>query len=231
MEGRRKVGLLIPSTDTAMEADLWRHLPADVTLHVARMLMEATTVAAEEKMLTEELEPAARRVGSVMPELVVFGCTSAAALRGIEGDRVISQTVTAITGAPCVTVVQAAVNDIRNRRMRSLLLVTPYVEEINLRLQATFRQAGLPVTGVVGMGLDHDLKIGAVPPTRIREFVLEAVKHAQTAPDGVFVSCTTFRALEVAAQLEQDLGMPVVTSNKAVLRALGERLGIQLSLE
>ena len=42
MEHRRRVGLLVPSSDTVMEADLWRRLPSQFTLHVARMYMEST---------------------------------------------------------------------------------------------------------------------------------------------------------------------------------------------
>jgi len=55
--------------------------------------MESTTVAGEEKMLREELTPAARRVASVHPELVIFGCTSVAALRGVDGDAAIARRV------------------------------------------------------------------------------------------------------------------------------------------
>ena len=91
MEQRRRLGLLVPSSDIAMEDDLWRRLPPDATLHVSRMHLESTTVAGEERMLDEELAPAARRVAAVRPELVIFGCTSAAALRGLDGDTAIAR--------------------------------------------------------------------------------------------------------------------------------------------
>lgn len=225
MESRRRVGLLIPSSDNVMEADLWRRLPVEVTLHVARMRMESTTVVGEEKMLREELVPATRRVASVRPELVIFGCTSAAALHGLEGDTAIARQVEEIVGCPCVTVVQAAVGEIGRRAPRRLLLVTPYLAELNDRLRNTFREAGLPVIGVVGMGLDNDLDIGAVPPGEIRRFVAAAARSVDPAPDCVFVSCTTFRAFEVAEELERELGIPVVTSNRAAYQAILRHLG------
>lgn len=229
MKDWRRVGLLVPSSDIVMEADLWRRLPFQFTLHVARMYMESTTVAGEEKMLQDELAPAARRIASVDPELVIFGCTSAAALRGIDGDAAIARRVGRIAGCPCITVVQAAVQEIRRLKAQRLLLVTPYVAELNDRLQKTFLEAGLPVTGVVGMGLDDDLDIGAVPPEEIRRFVLTATRDAIPAPDCIFVSCTTFRAFEVVEDLERELGIPVITSNRgavhAILRHLGDGCG------
>ncbi len=220
MQDRRRLGLLLPSSDVVMEDDLWRRLPPAFTLHVARMYLETTTVAGEEKMLDEELAPAARRVASVRPELAIFGCTSAAALRGLAGDAAIAQLVETITECPCITVVQAAFQEIRRLAPQHLLLVTPYIEELNKRMQRTFREAGLPVTAVVGMGLDDDLDIGAVTPAQIREFVIAAARNAVPTPDCVFVSCTTFRAFEAAEGLEEELGIPVVTSNRSVHRAI-----------
>ena len=222
---RRRVGLLVPSSDIVMEADLWRRLPAGVTLHVARMYMQATTVAGEERMLQEELVPAVHRVASVHPEWVIFGCTSAAALRGLDGDAAIAHRVEAIADCPCVTVVQAAFQEIRRLRVRRLLLVTPYIAEINDRLQNTFQEAGLPVTGTVGMGLDDDLDIGAVSPEEVLRFVVSATESADPAPECVFVSCTTFRAFEVAENLERELGIPVVTSNRSAFQLILRHLG------
>jgi maleate isomerase len=225
MHDRRRLGLLVPSSDIVMENDLWRRLPSGSMLHVARMHLEETTVAGEERMLDHELAPAAHRLAAVRPEWVVFGCTSAAALRGLDGDAAIADLVEHIVGCPCTTVVQAAFKEIQRASPGQLLLVTPYIEEINERMLKTFAEAGLPVTRVVGMGLDDDLDIGAVPPHRIYDFVVAAVRETIPAPECVFVSCTTFRAFEVAESLEQELGIPVVTSNRAVYQALMRHLG------
>ena len=225
MKDKSRVGLLLPSSDVVMEADLWRRLPSHVNLHVARMYLGSTTVAGEEKMLNEELAPAARRVASVAPDLVVFGCTSGTAIRGLDGDAAIACQMETIVGCPGITVVQAALYEIEQIAPRHLLLVTPYVEEINERMQKTFLEAGLPVTRVVGMGLDDDLDIGAVPPQAIREFVVAAARDTTPSPECVFVSCTTFRSFEVAEDLERELGIPVVTSNRGVFRAILRHLG------
>ena len=47
MGERNRIGLLIPASDTVMEVDLWRRLPQHLTLHVARMYLESTTIAGE----------------------------------------------------------------------------------------------------------------------------------------------------------------------------------------
>ena len=78
-----RVGLVVPSPNTVMEADLYRRLPAGATLHTARMYMVETTPEGESAMLDDHLPGAIRDLASARPDVVVFGCTSAGALRGL----------------------------------------------------------------------------------------------------------------------------------------------------
>jgi maleate isomerase len=178
-------------------------------------------------MLDEELAPAARRIHSVRPDLAIFGCTSAAALRGLDGDRAIADLVQQIAGCPCITVIQAAFDWIDQIKPQRLLLVTPYLDELNERMRSTFCAAGMPVAHVAGLGLDDDLDIGAVPPDRIHEFVVDSARAMEEAPDCVFVSCTTFQSFAAADGLEAELGIPVVTSNRGVFRAIVRHFGLE----
>jgi acyl-CoA synthetase (AMP-forming)/AMP-acid ligase II len=77
-----RVGLIVPSSNTVMEADLYRRLPADATLLTARMYLVETTPAGEAAMLDDHLPGAVRDLATARPDAVVFGCTSAGALRG-----------------------------------------------------------------------------------------------------------------------------------------------------
>jgi maleate isomerase len=219
------IGLLVPSSDTVMEPDLWGRIPENIHLHVARMYMESTTVAGEEKMLDDELEPAAHRIRSVEPELVIFGCTSAAALRGLDGDADIASRVENITGGKCITVIQAVFAELNKVNPERLLLITPYLEDVTERLRRTFVEAGQPVVETDFLGLDSDLDIAAVSPEEIKQFVSRAAKRTEPAPDCVFISCTTFRAFEVAEELEKELGFPVITSNRSAYRAIWQYFG------
>lgn len=216
----RRIGLLVPSSDTVMEPDLWRRLPIDVSLHVARMYLESTTISGEEKMLQEELKPAARRLSSVKPNLMIFGCTSAAGLHGLDGDARIAKQVTEITGSQTITVTQAAIEEIKSIRPQNVFLFTPYVPELTERLLITFQEAGLPVVDNHGLGLDSDLDIAAVTPEEICNVVVEHVRSLSEMPDCIFVSCTTFRAFEATDVIENELSIPVLTSNKAAFRAI-----------
>jgi maleate isomerase len=184
------------------------------------MYLEVTTVIGEEKMLREELVPAAHRVSSVRPNLTIFGCTSAAGLHGLDGDARIAKQVTEITGSQTITVTQAAIEEIKSIQPQSIFLFTPYVAELTERLQNTFQEAGLPIVGNRCLGLDSDLDIAAVTPEEIRNVVVEHVRSLSEMPDYVFISCTTFRGFEAADVIENELSIPVLTSNKAAFQAI-----------
>ena len=102
-----RIGLLIPSSNTMMEVDFVRGLPPHATLHTARMFMEDTTAAGESRMLDEFSMGAARDIATARPDVVVFGCTSAGALRGDAYDSELCARISAVTSAPTLSTIQA----------------------------------------------------------------------------------------------------------------------------
>ena len=78
-----------------------------------------------------------------------------------------------------------------------------------------------------GLGLDDDLAIAAVPHETIRTTVVQAARKLNPLPDAIFISCTTFRALEAQAAIESELKIPVQTSNKAVLQSILQHFKIE----
>lgn len=223
---RIRIGILTPASDTVIEVDFSRHFIGNITVHTARMYMESTTVTGELKMLKEEVEPAARRIGQVAPEIVVFGCTSASALLGLAGEKNLVHRIESIVECRCVTVAGASIKKLKKKSAGSIMILTPYIPEVNLRLETTFKEAGLPISYIAGMGYDNDLKIGNTEPEEIIDFAKEHFPRAQA--DCLFLSCTTLRSTEAAPQLEKELGVPVITSNTATIAGVEEMISKNL---
>jgi maleate isomerase len=217
---RKRIGLLVPAGDTVIEVDLGRHFTTDITVHTARMYMEKTTVEGELKMLEQEVDPAARRIAQIEPELAVFGCTSAGALLGLAGERNLVQRIENIVHCKCLTVTRAVIDQLKKRKPNSIMILTPYIPEVNTKLEATLKEAGLPIVYIAGMGYDSDLKIGNTEPEEIIDFTMKHFR--KVSADSLFLSCTTLRAAEVVPRLEMDLGVPVLTSNTATIASVEE---------
>ena len=213
----RRVGLIVPSSNTVAEVDFYRRLPDTATLHTARMYLEDVTVEAETTMLDEHLPRAVADIETTQPDVVVFACTSAGALRGNDAEAVLTAAISAQTGARTVSVAAAVRTAIESRGARRIVVITPYVTSLNDRIQASLEEDGLEVAAIHGMGIVDNHEIGAVSPEQITRFARTCVEPSDI--DLLFVSCTNFRAVEARPSIEESLGIPVVTSNHAALEA------------
>lgn len=219
----RRVGLLVPSSNTVMEPDLSRALPADVTLHTGRMLLDEVTPDGERRMLDEATLPAARALGTAEPHLTVFGCTSAGALRGLDADAEMTARIAAATDAPTVSVIMAVRDRRRALGVRRLAVATPYTADLTGRVTAALDDM-VDVVAVAHLGQTDNRRIGDTSPADITAFVRDELEG--TGADAVFISCTNFRAVEALDDLRDVLGVPVTSSNDATVHAVRERLAV-----
>lgn len=222
----RRVGLLIPSSNTMMEVDFTRGLPPSCQLHTGRMYMEATTEEGEIRMLDEFALPAARDVGTARPDVIVFGCTSAGALRGNDYDTELCERITEIAGAPAVSTIASVRSAIGASGARRVGVITPYVAELNDKIKASIEADGVEVVTIAGLGMTENFTIARVPHDEIVDFAVRSLAGLKI--DLAFVSCTNFGAVQAIPAISERLGVPVVTSNQAVLAATIERLGLSL---
>jgi maleate isomerase len=227
MTGRpARVGLMIPSSNTMMEVDFARDLPSGTALHTARMFMEDTTPAGESRMLDEFALPAARDLGTARPDVVVFGCTSAGALRGNDYDAGLCARISELTGAPTVSTIAAVRAAIESSGATTIGVITPYVDELNEKIRASIEADGTRVAAIAGLGITDNFEIAEVTPEDIVAFA-ERVLGPLAVGGSIglaFASCTNFAAMAARPAIAQRLGVPVVTSNQAVLAAAVARL-------
>jgi maleate isomerase len=227
MTGRpARVGLLIPSSNTMMEVDFTRDLPPGTALHTARMYMQDTTAAGENRMLDEFALPAARDIGTARPDVVVFGCTSAGALRGNDYDAELCARISELTGAPTVSTIRSVRAAIEESGATTVGVITPYVDELNEKIKASLEADGAKVAAIGGLGITENFKIAEVRGAEIVEFAAHTLGAlAASGSIGLaFASCTNFGAMAVRGAIAGRLGVPVITSNQAVLAAAVARL-------
>jgi maleate isomerase len=224
----RRLGLMIPSSNTMMESDFIHNAPAGTSVHTARMYMEETTAEGENRMLDEFTLPAARDLGTARPDVVVFGCTSAGALRGNDYDTQLCQRISEVAGAPVVSTIASVRAAIEAAGATRIGVITPYVDQLNEKIKASIEADGPQVVRIAGLGITDNFTIAEVSGDDIVGFAVRAL--GDLAEDGaidlVFASCTNFGAMAARQAIAGRLGLPVVTSNQAVFDAALARLGV-----
>ena len=223
---RARIGLIVPSSNTTMEAEFWRMAPEGVSIHTSRVrLVEVTPEAL--RLAAVEVVRAAEELATAEVSIVVYGCTSGSLLEGPEWEERLRREIGERAGVEAITTAQAVVEALRALGIRRVAVATPYVDEVNSREKTFLEKLGFTVVRIRGLGMVRNTDIGRQPPWVAYRLAKEVAKEVGPSVDGVFISCTNFRTIEVIELLEAELQLPVVSSNTAsmwlALRSLGIR--------
>ena len=217
---RARLGVLLPSGNRLTEPQFNVMLPRGVTMHTTRLRLNGSSEA-ELLRMAEGVEEAVSLVADARVDLILFHCTAVSTFSpALEKDVLARMRRT--SGIPVTATSEALVAALRAVGARKIVMLSPYIDGINDREATYLRAAGFEVVFLGGLGLNDADAMSAVTPDEWKAFVLS---HRHDDADAYLISCTTVRATEVAEELEQLLGKPVVTSNTAAvwhcLRTLG----------
>lgn len=206
---KKKLGFIVPSWNTVMEYECQRLAPDGVSVHFTRI---AHTNDEEETLLhmIHEVPALAELLAHAKLDAICFGCTGGSFVRPTM-DREISDLIEKNTGIPATTTATALVEAMHEMNISRVALASPYPKWLNERLVSFLAGKGVEV--VREKGLDTECP-AFLPPERSKELAREV---DCPEADGIFISCTNFRALEGVEELERTLGKPVLTSNTTTM--------------
>ncbi|WP_123965362.1 aspartate/glutamate racemase family protein [Streptomyces sp. TLI_185] len=219
---QRGVGVVAPF-DFALDRELWRWVPDEVSLHLTRTPFVPVEVSLDLARLVSEhetLDDAVRTLNAVAPEVVAYACTSGSFVGGIAGERAMCAAMTRAGAIPSVTTSGALLEALVALGARRVALVTPYTVSVTRALEEYVAEAGIKVTGRAYMGLTRH--IWKVP---YRDVVAMAHKAVRRPADVLFISCTNLPTYDVIPQLEAELRIPVISANQVTMWAALSRLG------
>jgi maleate isomerase len=217
---RARLGMLLPSVNTAAEAQFNAMLPDGVSLHTTRLKLNGGSEA-QLLAMAEGLEEGADLLADTGCDLILYHCTAVTTFNE-EMDRTLPKRITDATGVPATATSRALIAAFAALEAHRIVMVTPYGAATNAREVAFLENHQIRVLHDVGLDVKPASKMVAVEPGEWYRLVKQ---NARPDADAYFISCTAVRSLEVIDDLERDLGKPVVTSNQAAawhsLRTMG----------
>jgi maleate cis-trans isomerase len=224
---RKRIGVMIPSTNTTCEADFQMAAPENVTIHGQRLWItnEAMGEAGMERM-NADIESGIRYLATAKVDVIAYGCTTGSFYKGAGWDREMLALIERRAGVPAVAASPSVVEALRFFGAERISVATPYPEWNNQKLRAYLETAGFEVLNVDGEPVaarSGAQGINDQDPESVIEF---ASKVCRPEADVLFCSCTAWRSMEAAEILEQRVGKPVVTSNQATIWAAFRKIGI-----
>ncbi|MEP7455402.1 ectoine utilization protein EutA [Phyllobacterium sp. SB3] len=219
----KRVGLVILATDHTTEPDFQRMVASsNIGLYTSRIPYANPTTP---ENLRRMLHPMREGAWMILPDeelnAICYSCTSASVVIGDdEVERALQQ---AKPNVPVVTPTRAAVKGLQAFGAKKISILTPYTIETSKPMATYFSAKGFDIANFTCFGLDDDRQMARI---NTQSLITAARETIASDADTLFISCTALRAASVAAEIEQAIGKPVVTSNLATawatLRICGE---------
>ena len=214
-----KLGIVVPSWNTVMEYEFQRLAGASISIHAQR-IKHTDDSEASLNWLSTQAVGAATLLSHAKVQAICHGCTASGFLKTPEEDLALAAEVEQATGIPCVTSSASIVKALRTVGAKTISVASPYEPWLNERVAQHLTQAGFDIAAIDGLGTQSHGSIS----TQAVIALARSVVHPDS--EAIFISCSNFRTLEIIEQLENETGLPVITSNQAAFWGTLRRLGI-----
>lgn len=207
-----RLGMLTPSSNTVLEPYTYAILAGvpNVTAHFGRL--RVTEIALSDASLGQfdhsTQLAAAELLADARLGAIAWNGTSGGWI-GFDADRALCLALTDRTGAPATTSTLALIDALEAFGASRFALVTPYLPDIQMRIQRNFAAAGFDCVAE-----RHLNDRGNFSFSLFGEHVVEGLVRevAAAKPEAIAIYCTNFRGATLADRLERELGIPILDS-------------------
>jgi maleate isomerase len=210
------IGVVVPF-DFELDWEYWRYLPDGVSLCFTRTpyLRKPVGIALARGVGTPSVvAKATKALSSVKPAVTLYACSSGSFVDGLAGEERLRRCMLDAGARRAVTSAGAMLEALPAVGAERVAVATPYTRALTGKLVDFLEEAGFQVTSSQFLGISTN--IAGVSRRTVGELVRDA---RDPSAEAVFVSCTALRTYGLVAELEQELGCPVLTSNQVSLWA------------
>ena len=208
----RRIGMIVPSSNTCLEPQTYRILGGrtDVTVHFTRI--PVTRIALDDSS-DRQFDPAvmsaaAQLLATADVDVIAWNGTSGSWL-GAAHDQELADGITGATGIPATTSTLAYLEAFRTFGTERIGLFTPYTEDVNRQVIASYERGGIKTVDHRALGLSDNESFARVTDDEMRPGSLEL---AAAAPDALVYLCTNLYGANITAEIEEGTGVPVLDS-------------------
>jgi maleate cis-trans isomerase len=221
---RARIGAMIPTNNTVIEPEFMCLAPKGVTFHVTRMVSSRTGRGSVEGLLNlvKNVDRAAEELAITGVQAVLYGCLSTS-FAVTDWEEQFPQKVAAWSEAPAITAFAATCEALRSQKISRVAVLCPYGPELQQKAFPAFSRAGFTVTTLTSLNV---VGLQAVCDMASESVYRAAMQMELGDAQALCILATDLPTVPVLAALEQDLGLPVVSSNQALFWAALGLLGL-----
>ncbi len=217
-----RLGMVVLSTDETLEDETRSVLEGQGARLMHSRIYSAPKVTPESLKAMEALMPASAELLPQGLDAIAYGCTSASVLMGPEAVERQIQTVQ--PGVPVTNPISAVVSALEHLKASKIALVTPYSATVARPMRDFLERAGIETVSEAGFNEEMDERVARISESSTLKAILETGR--QPGVEAVFASCTNLRAFGIIEEAEAELGLPVISSNLALVWDLLRKAGV-----
>jgi len=233
----KKIGLVVGSRNAPMISDFRKICGDMVSIHFTRETFGLGSRSSELRPYTRDeveegmnavlkgVREAAARLANADIDLLVYGCMTWSFMKADADERIV-RAVKEESGISVITAANALIKALRKLKIHKVSVGTPYQPDVDEKLKAFLNQNDFGIAKLKGLNspVSEHAKI-------THEVIYNLAKEVNVPEaDGVLISCTQLRVVDIIQRLEDDLRKPIVSPNQAsawlALREIGIHQGI-----
>jgi maleate cis-trans isomerase len=211
---RGRVGLIVPANNGVLEPELWSRLPPGVVLYATRIMAQGDLTPETVIRMERSVDRAVEELAATLVDVILYADMVTTFIMGETWNEAKTKEIAARTGIPCISAWTALAAALDALDIRRFALGTPYPSPIHALVRPFFERHGLAVTGDRTLDI---LKVTDVPRVTV-DRVQQLVRGLErTGAQGVVLLATDLPTFELINTIEQETGLPVLTSNQTLL--------------
>lgn len=214
---RARVGHISPAILDTSGEEMRKLLPMGV-LHVGLTISEPIQTLGIEQATAafDRMVDAGKRLALEKVDVLICGGAPVALAKGPDGDAELGALLRKETGLPVVMANSAVVEGLQLLGARSVLVVSPFIEDRNREIKNFLEAKGFTVPATRGLGLTKNIDFANQSPDAAFNIAHGLAREHQNA-DAIYIACPRWPSVDIIAALEADTGMSVVAAPAAMI--------------
>jgi maleate isomerase len=207
------VGLLVLTSDEAMETELREWLPPHIALHHARVTNAIEVNRETLGAMLAQIPNAVRQLPAAPDyKVIAYGCTSGSMVIGSDTVREAIQRIHAdVAVTDPFMALKAKLNSVNAQRIG---LLVPYEPVVAQGIVDDLQKDGFQIVASASFHESNDDRVCRISRASVREGLTAVGQDKEV--QAVVASCTNLRVLDVLDEVSAELGKPVMSSNSAL---------------
>ena len=223
-----RIGIITLSTDFTIEQDyrkICHELPVDI--FVNRIPFENPLNHENYLKMTSHISKVSSQIlPSQDIDIIAYGCTSGTIAIGAS---IIKEEVNkSKPKAKVTTPITAAIKAFKKMELKKIAVLTPYPKEVNITVYDYLLENNMIIDSFNSFNLELDSDIAQVSLESLEN---EIGKIDLRNVDGLFVSCTALKIVDILDKIEKRQNTIVISSNQAIIWDCLRSVGIETKIQ